>query len=470
VGQTLVFTVAVERPLHTELAGVRAAEACARRLVAAFAATGIPDPNRTCLMGQAATRAAVESRLKAFRKRLRPGDRAIVIWIGPGVSRTGVGSLDCWDTLPDDRAGTAFAIRDLAGILKSSKSAETILFLAAPGSDSNELATRFDNAPAIAVLSAEVNGPGETADSMRIWCEAIGEAIGGTIRAARDTEDRVTARSIQKFLAAELPRRLRIEFGDDTRLVPRLFGSAEGLLREAGPKTNGAMLDDARLRRIVYRAESASLVRDLSDYRKSHSVPAKAGPASRRFVQRLAARDVSDDLERIAARCRQRLGFKRKDLVLVTGSDGTGSLRTPEFEYSLSVELDPADSAKLLWRRELGRFADIEWVRSQRIESELELSFDQLAFELSRPLDVDSFIEQLENRPIPGVKIQADDDSYRLTLRGFVGEIAIRRNEIVVRDRSNRSNGLIDLLMEFLTRVGVPEPTAALLPAPGPAR
>jgi hypothetical protein len=452
------FLVAVERPLHAELGGLPGAAADAARLDAALDAAGIAAEHRIGLVGQHASLAAIESRWKRFRKRLRAGDRAVVVWFGRGHAVKGRGRLDCWDTLPDDRAGTSFDVRDLLDGLRSSPVEETALLLAVPGVDPIELTDCIESSTNLVALLAghPVEEPQISTDGNGIWAELVAEAIAGRNRATRDETGRVTARSLHNYLNAEFPERLRSQGQSTARQTPYLIGHATGLLRPAPANADGAILDAARLRRVALRSESSTAVRDLADYRKSIAVPAKAGPASRRFVQRLATRDIRDEVERVAEWCREKFGHRRRNLTLAIGQDGTGSLRTPDFEYVLSVELDPADSTRLVWRREVGRFAELEFARTADFGSAFGPPFDQLAFELSRPLDVASFVDRLEDAPVADARVTAtvDGGTCELALRGFAGSVVVRRNEVVVRGRTNGATGLFDCLLAFLARFG----------------
>ncbi len=447
------FLVAVERPLHGELGGLPGAAAEAGRLAAALESAGYAKENRVHLADAHATLAAVESRWKKFRRGVRAGDRVVVAWLGRGHAAKGRGRLDCWDTLPDDRAGTSFAARDWLADLRATPAEEVVLLLATPGMDEQEIADGIEaSANLVALLAGRADEEPRMPAEGGLWGDLVAEAIAGRSRAARDESGRVTARSIQKLLDAEFPNRWKRYGSPGDRQTPHLIGHALGVLRNAPSNDGGAILDAARLRRVALRSESTTAVRDLADYRKSHAVPAKAGPASRRFVQRLAAADLRADVERVATLCRERFGHPRRQLVAAVGQDGTGSLRTPDFEYAVSVELDPADSTRLVWRREYGRFSDLAFAR----DADFGPTFDQLVFELARPLDVASFLDRLEDAPMPGLRVAAafDGDSCELELPGVVGRVEVRRGEVVVRGRTPGATGLFDGLLAFLTRFG----------------
>lgn len=442
--------VAIEKPLHAERGGVPSAESDAARFAAAFGAA-----NCTVLAGKFATKAAVESRLRKFKKLVRKGDRAIVVWLGRGHSTNGRGYLNCWDSLPDDPQDTALSVSDLIVTVKSWKVDESLFLLAVPGIDLLELeadpnfvvllACRPDEEP---LASPEIPGG--------VWSQLVVEAIDGRARKARDLTGSLTARSLQAYIEAELPRRLRRHFDADAAQTPLLLGDGTILDASAANDSDDAILDAGRLRRVVFRSETTAAVRELTEFRKSFSLPTKAGSASRKFVQRLAAADIRSELDRVTELSRERFGYRRRDLTVVAGQDGTGSLRTPDFEFAISVDLDPSDPTRLVWRRELGRFSDLDFARSTEFGAGFGPAYDQLVFELARPLNVVEFVDRLEDSPLPGTKLTLGTDATtcEISLRGFAGTITIARSAVVVRGRTSQAVGLFDLLLEFLTRFG----------------
>ena len=87
-------------------------------------------------------------------------------------------------------------------------------------------------------------------------------------------------------------------------------------------------------------------MKDLAGFRKTFSVPENHSPANRKFVARLAAPDIKADLDAVVAAAREHLQYKRKDIDLIADGDGVGTVRTPDFEYTVTADLDPADPSR----------------------------------------------------------------------------------------------------------------------------
>ena len=209
-------------------------------------------------------------------------------------------------------------------------------------------------------------------------------------------------------------------------------------------------------------------MKDLSGFRKTYKLPDHAGPSSRKFIAKCATDDVRADLNAVYEAVRENMGYKRKDIDTSVGSDGFGSLRTPDFEYTVTATLDTTDPTQVVWRREVGQLSDVGFVRSAGFEAGFGRMFDQLAFEFVNPVNVDELVDRLEDEPIEGVKVNVDSDgsACEVSLAGFVGVVRVERGSLSVRGRSGNATGLLDQFLAFVNKVGaIGEPLG--LPAKG---
>jgi hypothetical protein len=286
-----------------------------------------------------------------------------------------------------------------------------------------------------------------------------------------DQAGRVTAVALQRHVEDELPRLLRKHFDAGASQNPMLFGwqNAGAVIADLSHLTGGGdgLLDPDRLRRVAFRSESLGRVKDLTGWRKTFDLPDTARPSAKRFVARVANSDVKADLDEMYEAARERLGYKRKDLDVSTGPDGSGVLRTPDFEYTVTAALDTADPSRVVWRREVGGFADPGFVRGPGFDAVFGKLFDQFVFEFVAPVDVEALVDRLEDRPPKGVKVHVSSDggSCDVTLTGFAGRVTVDRHSLTVRGRAGDSAGLLDQFLAFLRTVGPLGERAALPPA-----
>lgn len=453
------FIVATDKHLDPALGAAPYAESGARALTDALATVGYPKDRQTVLLGQHATKAVVESRLRKLRKALKRGDEVLAFFAGRTFPQEQL--LGCWDTQPDDLAETAVAVPDLVAAL-SAKTAQLVLLLDA---DAGDLGPLFAESEKAVCLTAVADGePPHAAAPLKasLWTHLVAEAVAGRAAKALDKSGRVTAVSLHRHIEDELPRLLRKHFDPGASQTPRLFGAQNAgaviadLSGRAADAGAGFLLDADRLRRVVFRAESAVRVKDLTAWRKTYDLPETASPSSRKFVARVANPDVKTDLDLVYEAARQALGYKRKDVAVETGPDGFGSVRTPDFEYTVTAGLDPTDPTRVLWRREAGGFADPAFVRGPDFAAVFGKLFDALAFEFRAPVGVEELVDRLEDRPPKGVKVQvaSDGSSCDILLTGFAGRVTVDRHSLTVRGRAGTAAGLLDQFLAFLSAVG----------------
>jgi hypothetical protein len=477
VAERWAVVVGIEKHLHPELGNLPLAEADATAVASVLESVGFPAARQVVFRGPHATKAAVEAKVKRLRKAVKRGDELVVFWAGHGFSDRESGYLAFWDTLPDHPIETSIPLAEWAEWFTGSKAGQLVFLLSigigptfsqdglTPHLDGEELRRLFDTSAKAVALAA--SAPDEAPQSSAItrhglWSQLVVEALSGQSRLAAENNGHVTALSLQRFIEEEMPRRLRKHFEAGVRQTPQLYGgqNAAAVIADVSPTLFGhdadALLDPSRLRRVVFRSESSTRVKDLSQFRKTYQVPNNAGPSARRFVARLATPDIRADLDRVRDIARERLGYRRKDLEITVGQDGYGVLHTPDFEYTVFADLDPDDPSRLTWRREVGRFADPGFVSGPGFDTVFDPAFDQLVFEFARPVDVAGFVDRIEDDPPAGVRVSAasDGSACEITVTGFAGVVTIRRHALTIRGRSGEAAGLLDSFLYFLRTFG----------------
>lgn len=471
--------VGIDTFQEPSLGALAYAEDGTKAIAAALTAAGYPKDRQHLLLGSRATKAVIESRVRKLRKVARKGDE-ILVWISShAFSRHGAGVVAGWDALPDDLIDTGVPVAELVKELMASKASQVVFLLdiargslpagaqpadVQPTLDGEELHALFADTPKAVCLTAAV-GDDESHRSVALrssaWASVINDALSGRAGKAVTADGVVTAWSLQRHIEDELPRVLRKQFEGRVTQSPCLFGEQNATtvvadLSAVVGSDGGGLLDPERLKRVTFRSESPGKVKDLSGFRKTYKLPDHAGPSSRKFVAKCAVDDVRADVNSLLETVREHMGYKRKDVDTAVGSDGFGSLRTPDFEYTVSVSLDPADPTRVIWRREVGQFGDIGFVRGSEFEEVFGQSFDQLVFDFVTPVDVTELVDRLEDAPADGLKVRVDSDASacEVTLAGFVGGVRVDRRSLTVRGRGGQATGLLDQFLAFVSRVG----------------
>jgi len=429
-----------------------------RSLAGHLDAIGVAKKHQVHLVGPAATRSAAESRLRRVGQSLLPADTVWFVFAGPAFCGDGRGFLACTDTLADDRAATALAVSDVFHLLTASGATARFL-LDAPGLSADELADLFPAAGLhVALNASEPAQPSHAAAGRRLWLQLVGDAIAGQAPAALDL-GRLTAGSLHHWATKELPRAVRKVMSAPKKQTPTLFGPPDAELAAvtATPQKTAAKLDLKQLRRIVFRGQRRDRVKNLAGFQKTFKLPESATPSAQKWIYRLAADDLRREVEETYNALREHLGFKRKDLESTVGNDGLGFIRTPTFDFAVSVSLDPDDPISVIWRREVSQVTDPDVLRSDGFRRIFGSSLDTLEFGFEKPIDVEELVDRIEDDPPLGtaVRVASDASSCVVTVQGFAGRIHVERDRLRIEGRSGLSpDSLVEQFFAFQSRFG----------------
>jgi hypothetical protein len=470
----VAILIAVDSFADPTLPAVPFAEADASALASALEALGFGGDNRTLLLGSAATKTTIESRLRKLARQLGQGDEVLFFYGGLGFTSSGRGFLTCRDTEPQDLPQTSLAVGDLANLFRAA-GCRAALFLDAGaasmaesppegiegGLSNGELRELFGaNSSLRCFLACQPGEASHPAAALkhRAWGWHLIEAFtGGAPDALRD--GRLTDGALRSYIERELPRTLRKVLSVPTSQTPALFGAdGERVLADLRPvlalKGTSDGVDLQQLRRVIFRTETRGKVKDLAGYQKGHRIPDQVTPSAEKFVARIAVDDVRGDVEETFNTLREQMGFKRKDLEAAAERDGQGFVRTPVFDYTVGVSLDSTDPTEVVWRREVSHIQDPALIRGPAFQAVFGTTFDTLIFEFTAPLDVAELVDRLEEDPISGVHVRSsiDASTCEITLDGFAGAIHVHADRLTITGRSATAAALVDQFFEFQRR------------------
>ena len=419
---------------------------------------GVAKNRQTLLVGPTATRSAAESRLRRLGTSLKAADTVWFVFAGPAFHEGGRGFLACADTLADDRAATALAVADVLHFLGSTGATVRCLF-DAPGLNDDEVTDQFPGDGTAVALTATAEGQiSHAAGGRRLWLQLIGDALSGQAPAALE-EGVLRASSLNEWVAKELPRAIRKAISSPRKQTPGLFGPANAVLATipTSARKPARKPDLKQLKRIVFRGETRDRVKSLAGFQKSFKLPEAATPSAQKWTYRLAADDLRSRVEETYNALREHLGFKRKDLESTVGADGLGFIRTPSFDFSLSVSLDPDDPTSVIWRREVNQVSDPDILRVDGFRRVFGKVLDTLQFDFERPIDVEELVDRIEDDPPPGVKVRVTSDASAcdVTVLGFAGRIHVERSTLRVEGPPGMSpDSLVEQFLAFQRQFG----------------
>lgn len=186
------------------------------------------------------------------------------------------------------------------------------------------------------------------------------------------------------------------------------------------------------LANVTLVRETRSRVRDLKGFRKSHQVPSEVNEHTNSFVGRIAAEDISQDLESRFSDFRKLLKLKRFDLQVSEPDAGVGMIATPWFDYLVRATVSPDDAAEVLWRRQVAEFRQPLELFAAGFSSVFGNLFDTVELEPAAPIDLAAFIDQIEERAVETIGIDYDRNTTwcHINLSGVMGQVRLTSDRV----------------------------------------
>lgn len=141
----------------------------------------------------------------------------------------------------------------------------------------------------------------------------------------------------------------------------------------------------------------------LRSEKPTRAVERRASKVARETVRSL----LEADLESVHRLVRESLDLKRREISHVL-EDDTGILTTPLFEYSVRLKTDVEDREEWVWMREV-LFADPEGaLKNRALLKVFADEFDSISVRFSESLEIEDWIDRVEEQNAVGVSIDYD--------------------------------------------------------------
>ncbi len=419
------------------------AAADARAMADALAAAGYAKPAQVLLVDGLATKTAVESRFRRTLRSLSAEDTLLLYIAAHGYSDRGQDYLVCFDTEVDDLPATSIPWSSLLAQLRDAECPRVILLLDVHNSglpdflqplQFAEIEAFFTASPGRVCLTScsagETSWPYPQLGS-GAWTSQVLAAVQGKAPSALVDGSLLTAGKLQTFLETALPRALKKAYSPAKDQTPQCFGlnPNEMLIADLSnvrnKRTGGLSLEDAS--RVTLAHEHAQSIRTLPGFKKDQKPPTAVNSFAKALLASLTVEQIDQDVSLVRDALKKHFAFKRKDLDATSGDDGTGSVRTPYFHYSVSVRLNLADPGEVIWRRQVAEITEPEQVLSAAFENVFPKTFAALEFKPSEPIDVSAVIDALEDADDERFKLNYDPAATvcRLSAAGLLGQFEI---------------------------------------------
>ncbi|MFY8201498.1 MAG: hypothetical protein ACOVLE_12550, partial [Pirellula staleyi] len=178
------------------------------------------------------------------------------------------------------------------------------------------------------------------------------------------------------------------------------------------------------------------------------------------FVAKLAQEQVSQDLDSVFKQLKSAFKFKRTEIRVTDQGDGTGTIITPYFNYSIGVGQDAENPAKVVWHRTIDSIKDSEQIFSDAFAALFEGIFTTVEFTTQQPVDLDALIDAVEALEDERIAIEYDHNATRCVLRieGIAGEIQVTQHTLrIVHPKPEAPRNLLRSFLAIQTALLGPD-------------
>jgi hypothetical protein len=179
---------------------------------------------------------------------------------------------------------------------------------------------------------------------------------------------------------------------------------------------------------MIFTHQSRVKLKNLAGWKKNDRLPDRVSDFSQTLIAKAAAEELTKDLDQVHAKLKEVFGFSRRELSSAQPNDGTGTITTPHFSYSVTVSHNPDQLDEALWTRTVESIKSPAEIASTAFAKVFDGVFSTLAFELPAQVSIEDFIDEVETAKIPDLKIHYDRDATfcELQLPGSTGMITLR--------------------------------------------
>jgi hypothetical protein len=176
------------------------------------------------------------------------------------------------------------------------------------------------------------------------------------------------------------------------------------------------------------RGESLGRVKDLLGFNRFHREPDDHTPATKRFVQLAGCREVAERGELLFTAIRKGFRYKRKEILLVC-DEGGASIKTPDFDVTITLEQDHTDAGGYRLVTEVGSFRREDMVTQDHFVALFAPYCQAVIIRFAQPMDLESRIDQIEEKGDLAEFLDYDSSCswFSLRLPQLVVEVSARQ-------------------------------------------
>lgn len=376
------------------------------------------------LVDNDATVSNIKYQLHGFIQSLEEDDLFIFYYAGHGFHGQGGNRITAWDTHAHNIEGTTLLLREvLLDPLQGSACKRALAFVDAcaanfaPLVKSREVISNFSNEELREYLTATQYfamylscSPGEKSypsDRLQhgIWTHYLLKALRGEAEEAIGPDRYLTDQGLKDYLRTAVRQYLTKETTHRGSQTPQALITSSGSfaihevplprvpMREAGD------LSDVRIKPSSEFFESVEegRIQALPGFiKRMHFVPEKHSDAVDSFIKQLLAKTIQEETQELYEAVKMNFRLRSKD-IQHEGNDGSGSIDTDYFRYTVEPRQHRQDPSKYQIVRRLELRAAADSARIEQIDETFSNTFDKLVVKTSRDfIDFATLVDKLE--------------------------------------------------------------------------
>lgn len=206
-----------------------------------------------------------------------------------------------------------------------------------------------------------------------------------------------------------------------------MIADLSALLAKAAAQAQAASLS---LKHITLRRTATDSIKRLSGFRGGHKVPDYRSQRTEEWVSELAEGDLRDEIETFFEGVKNSGVYKSRDIKYDSPANGGASIRTPDFEFSISYSQSEQYPGQYEVRYELLRLNTPEILDTDWFNNLFRRVFDEAVFEFSGKVNVEKLIDRAEE--IEDLSVDYDGNRSYCSIRfsGFEGEVTVTEDSL----------------------------------------
>lgn len=447
--------IGIEKYREAGLDSVAYATGDATEFASALKQLGHDERNIVLLLNEHATATTIKYECRQMAKTAEEHDQLSLFFAGHGYTAEGHNYLLAYDTRRGDLRGTSVPLQQLLGYFAESAADQIACFLDCCHSgmklgdeergvleqlSEDELKDFFQNAEYRVVFSA--CSPDEKSyPSLKYkhgyWTYHLLRAFRGEEHALLDKRGRLLSSSLQDYLALEVPKQVKLQSTERRSQHPKMYGDLSNTfvvadLHELLQRKNAELaLRRSGLKDFTFQSSEQGPVRALGGFlkEKGHKAPKFVSRTTQTWVAKIATDDITAELKTVFDTIRGSRAYKSRDIEYDEPVEGSGAVRTPDFEFVVTYEQSSEDPASYIVTRQLNRLSEPNLVAEDWFNDVFSM-FDEVVLQLSAPVDVRAFIDKAEEVEFIEIDCNPDRTECRIRSKRFAGIMIVSADSL----------------------------------------